>query len=316
MSDKINSLFAEKYRPQSLDDFVGNQVLIDRFRSYEQEKDIPHLLLVGGPGVGKTTLAKLIVKRMGVDWLYINASDENNIETVRYKIKSFAMAVSFSDNIKVVILDEADYMTPNAQAALRNLMETTSKYTRFILTANYSNRISSPILSRCTLFEVLPLSKPNVAARLDQILKLEKVEYDIADVVPIINAHFPDLRKVLNELQKAIKDTKLVVDERQIIESDYRLKILDMLKDSKLKRNDKFVKIRKLILDNQVKEFTDLYTLLYENINEIVPGKDEYTEQKADAILVLADQQYQDAFVVDKEITFSACIVRLLGLMD
>lgn len=215
-----------------------------------------------------------------------------------------------------ILTHNCDYMTPNAQAALRNLMETTSKYTRFILTANYLNRITDPILSRCTLFEVLPLSKPMVAARLDQILKLEKVKYDIADVVPIINAHFPDLRKILNELQKAIKDGKLVVDERQIIESDYRLKIIDILKDTKLKKNDKFTKIRKLILDNQVKEFTNLYTLLYENINDIIPGKDEYTEQKADAILVLADQQYQDSFVVDKEITFMACIVRLLGLQQ
>lgn len=315
MSDKINTLFAEKYRPQSLDDFVGNQVLINRFKSYEKEKDIPHILLVGGPGVGKTTLAKLIVKKMGVDYIYINASDENNIETVRHKIKSFAMAVSFTNNIKVVILDEADYMTPNAQAALRNLMETTSKYTRFILTANYINRISSPIMSRCTLFEVLPLSKPQVAARLDQILKQEKVQYKIEDTVPIINAHFPDLRKILNELQKAIKNGKLVVDEKQIIESDYRLKIIDILKDSKLKRSDKFVKIRKLILDNQVKEFTDLYSLLYENLDDIIVSKDEYSQQKADAILILADQQYQDSFVIDKEITFMCCVVKLLEII-
>lgn len=315
MSDKINTLFAEKYRPQTLDEFIGNSQLISRFKSYIEDKDFPHLLLTGKAGGGKTTLAKLLVNQIGCDYIYINASDENNVDTIRYKVKNFSTAVSFNDLIRVVILDEADYMTPNAQAALRNLMETTSKYTRFILTGNYVNRIIEPISSRCTHFEIKPLAKGAVAKRLDEILKLEKIKHTVEDLVPIINAHFPDLRKTLNELQRCIKDGKLIVDEKQIIESDYKLKIIDLLKDKNISKNSRFVEIRKLILNNDVQEFSDLYSLLYDNIDELFDTDNYVIGKKADAIIVLSEQQYQDAFVIDKEITFAATIIKLLNIM-
>jgi len=315
MSDKVNTLFAEKYRPSNLDEFVGNPILISKFKSYIEHKDIPHLLLTGKAGGGKTTLAKLLVNQMGCDYIYINASDENNVDTIRYKVKNFSSSVSFNDMIKVVILDEADYMTPNAQAALRNLMESTSKYTRFILTGNYINRIIEPITSRCTHYEVKPLSKPRIAERLSEILDIEKVKYNIEDLVPIVNAHFPDLRKTLNELQRCIKNGILVVDEEEIIESDYKLKIIEILKDKTMKNNSKFVEIRKLILNNDVQEFSDMYTLLYDNIDNIFDGNDYVSGKKADAIIVIAEQQYQDAFVIDKEITFASTIIKLLNIM-
>lgn len=315
MTDKVNTLFAEKYRPNSLGEFVGNDSLILKFKQYKLEKDIPHLLLYGGPGVGKTTLAKIIVKELGVDFLYINASDENNIDTVRYKIKSFASTVSLNDGIKIVILDEADFLSISAQAALRNLMETTSKYTRFILTANYINRISDPILSRCTPYEIFPPSKSQIAMRIHRILEIEKIKYKLEDLVPIVDAHFPDLRRILNEIQRCVINSELIIDTKHIVESNFKLKIVDILSNKKLSHKEKFSHIRKIILDNQIKEFTDLYTTLYENLDDIFNIKDEFNEKKADAIIIIAEQQYQDAFVVDKEITFMSCIVRLLSLL-
>jgi len=302
---KENTLFVEKYRPHTLEDFVGNENVIKLLFNYIKSKDIPHLLLYGGPGTGKTTAAKLLVEQIGCDYLYINASDENDVETVRTKVKRFAMSMSES-HIKIVILDEADYLSLSSQAALRNLMESTSVNTRFILTANYQNRIIEPLRSRCVMLELRPLSKPLVMARLDTILKLESISYNPEDLVPIINSHFPDLRRIINEVQKCTIDNKLNVDVNLIIESDYRLKILDIL-ISKSPMKDKFEKIRKLVLNNQVKEFNDIYRLLYDNIDSIV-------SDVGDGILIISDQQYRDALVIDKEICFMSCIVRLLDI--
>lgn len=207
---------------------------------------------------------------------------------------------------KNILTHNCDYMSLSSQAALRNLMESTSVNTRFILTANYQNRIIEPLRSRCVMLELRPLSKPLVMARLDTILHSESIKYNPEDLVPIINSHFPDLRRIINEVQKCTIDNKLNVDVNLIIESDYRLKILDVLM-SKSSVKDKFEKIRKLVLNNQVKEFNDIYKLLYDNIDNIVPNA-------GDGILVIADQQYRDVLVIDKEICFMACIVRLLNI--
>ena len=157
-----NTLWVEKFRPGTLDGYVGNEHIIDKVKLYLKSGDVPHLLFYGGAGTGKTTLAKIIANNVDADIMYINASDENNIDTVRTKIKSYASTVGFK-RWKIVILDEADYMTPNGQAALRNLMETFSKTTRFILTCNYVEKIIDPIQSRCQVFNnVGSTSKPTL----------------------------------------------------------------------------------------------------------------------------------------------------------
>jgi len=160
-----HSLWVEKYRPKDLSTYIGNEHLKDKVKVYLESEDVPHLLLYGRAGTGKTTLAKIITKNIDCDYMYINASDENKVDDVRNKIKTFASSVGFRD-LKVIILDECDYLTPNAQAALRNLMETFSKHCRFILTCNYVERIIDPIQSRCQPYKIVPPSKKEVAQQM------------------------------------------------------------------------------------------------------------------------------------------------------
>ncbi len=176
-----HTLWVEKYRPSNLDTYIGNDQLKSKVKVYLESGDLPHLLLFGKAGTGKTTLAKLLVNNIECDYLYINASDENNVETVRSKVKNFASTMGFKD-YKIIILDECDYITPNAQAALRNLMETFSKHCRFILTCNFVERIIDPIQSRCQTFQVIPPNKNDVAKHLHTILTQESVDYDREDL--------------------------------------------------------------------------------------------------------------------------------------
>jgi len=304
----MKELFVEKYRPQNLDDFVGNRDLIDKFRFYVKSGNLSHILLWGGPGTGKTTLAKMLPKLLDAEFLYINASDENNVETVRTKVKRFSVSMGFKPGIKFVILDECDFITVQGQAALRNVMELNSN-TRFILTCNYHNRIIDPVKSRCAVFEVRPLSKPDIAKRVAHILDAEKIKYDVPTIATIVNYFYPDIRKILNEAQKSSVDGVLNINEKEILEADYRLKIVDILK-SKENKDTKFLEIRKIVTNNSIKEFSDLYKYLYDNLDDVFNTK----EQVSGAIITIAEQEYQDAFVIDKEITFMSCIVKLLEL--
>ena len=170
-----HSLWVERFRPTKLENYVGNEHLKAKVERYIKTNDVPHLLLYGRAGTGKTTLAKLIVKNIECDYLYINASDENSVDTVRNKVRQFASTIGFKD-MKVIVLDECDYITPNAQAALRNLMETFSKHCRFILTCNFVERIIDPLQSRCQVFEIIPPSKKDVALHLVKIIEQEKLK--------------------------------------------------------------------------------------------------------------------------------------------
>ena len=300
-----NSLWVEKYRPVKLDDYVGNEHLKEKVAGYLETSDVPHLLLFGKAGTGKTTLAKLIVKSIECDYMIINASDENNVDTVRNKVKNFASSQGFK-KYKIVILDEFDYMTPNAQAILRNLMETFSKHCRFILTCNYVEKIIDPIQSRCQTFQIVPPSKKEVAVQLDKILSSEEITYDVKDLVPIIDSSYPDIRKVINTCQLNSVKGELKLSKNDLMDSDFKTKILDILKSSDDSRN-KYVKIRQMVADSKMQDFTEMYSGLYEKVDEYAEGK------VSGVILVLAEGQHRDALAVDKEIPFMATILNILS---
>jgi DNA polymerase III delta prime subunit len=300
-----NSLWVEKYRPRRLSEYVGNEHLKEKVGQYIETGDVPHLLLFGKAGTGKTTLAKLIVNSIECDHIIINASDENNVETVRTKVKNFASTVGFKER-KIIILDEFDYMTPNAQAILRNLMETFSKHTRFILTCNYVEKVIDPIQSRTQTFQVVPPTKKDVAVQISKILQKEEIKFQPQDLVPIIDSAYPDIRKIINTCQLNSSKGVLKVDTQSIVGSDIKSKILDILKTKDVSRN-KYVHIRQTVADFKIQDFTEIYTFLYDKV-------DDYTDDPTGVILKLADGSYKDSLVVDKEITFMATILEVLRL--
>ena len=301
-----HTLWVEKYRPSNLDTYIGNDQLKSKVKVYLESGDLPHLLLYGKAGTGKTTLAKLLVNNIECDYLYINASDENNVDTVRTKVKSFASTMGFKD-YKIIILDECDYITPNAQAALRNLMETFSKHCRFILTCNFVERIIDPIQSRCQSFQVIPPDRKQVAIHISNILTSENVESEVSDIALLVNSGYPDIRRVINSAQRQSIDGKLTIDKQSIVENDYKLKLLEILK--KQDRKSAFKNVRQLMADSQVKDYADLFRLLYDEVDGYGKG------HIAECILVIAKYELSDSQVVDKEINAMAMIIELLGVI-
>ena len=306
-----HSLWVEKYRPTTLDTYIGNEHLKSKVSVYLESGDLPHLLLYGKAGTGKTTLAKLLVNNIECDYMYINASDENSVDTVRNKVRNFASTIGFKD-MKVIILDECDYITPNAQAALRNLMETFSKHTRFILTCNYVERIIDPIQSRCQPFQIVPPSRKEVAVHLNNILKEENVSFEMDDVATLVNGGYPDIRRVINFAQRQVVDSKLSIDQDNLVAVDLNVnvfssQIVNVLKTQNKK--DAFVTIRKMLGDNQISDFADLFRLLYDEVDDYGKG------HIAECILTIAKYQLSDAQVVDKEINAMAMLIELLGVI-
>ena len=303
---KDNTLWVEKYRPQTLDTYIGNDHLKSKVEVYLESGDLPHLLLYGKAGTGKTTLAKLLVNNIECDYLYINASDENNVDTVRTKVKNFASTIGFKD-MKIIILDECDYITPNAQAALRNLMETFSKHCRFILTCNYVERIIDPIQSRCQSFQIVPPSKSEVAKHLHSILVNENVIDNMEDIKVLVDSSYPDIRRIINSAQRNVVKGKLKLDTSSIIQNDYKLKLLKIL-ETQNKKNA-FKDVRQLLADNKITDFADLFRLLYDEVDNWGKG------HVAECILIIARYELSDSQVVDKEINAMAMLIELLGVV-
>jgi DNA polymerase III delta prime subunit len=302
-----NSLWVEQYRPTTLENYVGNEHLKDKVKGYIESGDVPHLLLYGRAGTGKTTLAKLITKSVECDYMIINASDENNVDMVRNKVKGFASTVGFKP-LKIVILDEFDYMSQNAQAILRNLMETFSKHCRFILTCNYVEKVIEPIQSRCQTFQIVPPTKKDVAIQISKILKSENVKFEPKDLVPIIDAGYPDIRKIINTCQLNSHKGELKVDVQNLLENDYKMKILDILKSNDDKRN-RYMKLRQTLIDSRVTDFTELFTLLYDKVDEYAPSN------TANVIIALSQGQTNHFHSIDKEIPMAACLIEINSLL-
>jgi replication factor C small subunit len=300
-----HTLWVEKYRPIKLDDYIGNDHLKETVKAFIDKKDVPHLLLhSSSPGTGKTTLAKLIAKNVPCDLMYINASDENSVESMRTKIKGFASTTGFN-SLKIIILDESDFLSQESMACLRNLLETFSVSTRFILTCNYVEKIISPLVSRCQTYQINPISKKEVAIHLKGILDKESIEHTTEDIGYIVNTYYPDIRKVINFAQQSVLDSKIKISRHDAIGLDVKNKMIELLKTS-TSLSKTFNEIRQLVADNDIKMFDEYYALLYEKAEEYSKGKEIIS------IITIAEYMYQSSLVVDKEITFMACIAKIL----
>ena len=298
---KDNTLLVEKYRPTVLQDYVGNEQVKETIQKYLDQNDIQNFIFYGPAGTGKTTLAKLIVKNLDCDYLYINASDENGIDTIREKVKGFASAASWN-GIKVVILDEADFITINGQAALRNVIETFSRSTRFILTCNFIERIIDPIQSRCQVLKIVPPSKLTIAHHLVGVLEKENIKYHSkSQIATIVNKNYPDVRKMLNTIQLSNQDGEIKVNELVLTSNNYTKEVLKELTETK-----NWIKIRQIIADSGIKDFEELYRLLFEHIS--VYAKDK----EGSVTIILNEHLFQANFRIDKEINIMSAIAKII----
>lgn len=300
-----HKLYVEKYRSKVLDEYVGNETLKQVIGKYIEQNDIQNLLLYGPPGTGKTTLAKLLINNINCDHLYINASDERGIETIREKVQGFASTASFKP-LKVIILDEADFITIQGQAALRNVIETYSMSTRFILTCNFIERIIDPLQSRCQVLKIVPPSKGEVAKHVVTVLEKENTEYDLDSIKTVVNQFYPDLRKILNTCQLSTHNGKLTLDKSVLIASNYIDKVITELIKPTL---TSWKTIKQIIADSNISEYDELFRALYDRVEEYSKGND------GEIIILVSESQYQSNFRIDKEINIMACISQILKVI-
>jgi DNA polymerase III delta prime subunit len=300
-------LWTEKYRPKKIADCILPERLKTPFQEYVTQNNIPNLLLAGGAGVGKTTVAKAMCEEIGCDYLVINGSDESGIDTFRVKIKNFASSMSLAGGRKVIIIDEADYLNPNStQPALRNAIEEFAGNCSFIFTCNFKNRIIDPLHSRCAVidFALKNNEKAQMATqffkRIQSVLRSEKVDYEDKVVVELVKKHFPDFRRVINELQRYSQFGKI---DSGILAHIVEVSIGDIIKY--IKEKD-FGAIRKWVASNDI-DATTFFRKIYDNLYDVL--KPQSIPQ---AVIILADYQYKQAFVADQEINTVACLTELM----
>lgn len=311
---KDHSLWVERYRPATMELYIGNETVKETFAQFIKKGDIPHILLFGPAGTGKTSLAKLLTKNVNCDVMYINASDENRVEDVRIKMKNYACSAGFKP-LKIIILDEADRLSPEAQGALRNMMETYSAHTRFILTCNYVEKVIPAIASRMQSFEIKPVSKKDVAIRLVEILQTENVSFTQEDIVFIINTYYPDIRKVINYAQQSAIETtdaegnvslKIKISKQNAIEIDLLSRLVDLLKTPS--KPGVFDEIRQITTEFDVSSLETVVYHLFSTVDDYAKGKE------ALIIFELGELNWQMQLVIPKvrDITFLACIYKIL----
>jgi len=303
------SLWVEIYRPKTIQDCILPDELKKTFQLYVDRKEIPHLLLCGGPGVGKTTIAKALCDEIGCDYLMINSSDESGIDTFRTKIKNYASSMSMNGGKKVIILDEADYLNPNSvQPALRGAMEDFAHNCTFIMTCNYKNRIIEPLHSRCAVieFKLRKEDKPKMAAqfmkRAAEILTAEKIPYDKSVLVEVVKKHFPDYRRILNELQRYSVSGKI---DAGILTSIADVSLTDLVTSL---RDQNFSAMRKWVADFGGDDPAKIYRKIYDSLYDVMDK-----QSIPYAVVVLAKYSYQSAFVADQELCLTACLVELMS---
>lgn len=300
----LNQIWTVKYGPQTIDDLIVDDDIRSIVNGFGKVEQIPNLLFTGPPGVGKTSLAKILVHDvLKCNYLYINASDENGIDTIRNKVSNFSQTKSFDGKVKVVILDESDGITANGQQALRNLMESYSDYTRFILTANYKHKIITPLQSRCQSINLKP-SIEQAVKRCVSILKQENIDLEDdqkKNFVDLIKNHFPDLRKTINELQKSVINGKLSIKHTQI-DNAFIANIYNHVASKNT------LNVRKVYIAGE-SVFQNDYTSLMKQLLEYVYTADLPDLKKKEMIAVIADHLYKSVFVVDHEINFFACLL-------
>jgi len=302
----MNDLLVEKYRPRKVSDCVLPESLSDTFQDIVKSGDIPNMILSGGAGCGKTTVARALCDELGRDIMFINASEDGGIDTLRTRIRQFASAVSLSGSAKVVILDEADYLNPQStQPALRGFIEEFSSNCRFILTCNFKHRIIEPLHSRCTTidFKIPAKEKPKMAkqflTRTKDILDKESVQYDERVLAELIIRYFPDFRRVLNEIQRYSVSGS--IDAGILVTADIGAETL--IKALKAKN---FPDIRRWVVDNSDRDTAHIFRKIYETLlDSLQPAA------IPQAVLVLSDYQHKAAFAADQEINLAACCIML-----
>lgn len=301
-------LWVEKYRPQTIDECILSKEFKEMFNGMLEKERLPNLLLCStSPGTGKTTLAKALCNMMDCEYMFLNGSEENGIDTVRVKIKGFASTISLTDSKKVIIIDEFDHSSQNAQAALRSMMEEFSNNVSFIFTCNYLNKIIEPLRSRCTVIEFKPSKEEKqkmameFSKRVFAILDAEEVTYDKKAVAALIVKYFPDFRKVLNELQRHASNGQIDSSVLQSASEENIKVLIGLLKDKK------FVEVRKWLGNTEI-DSVSLYSQLYSTSWELMKP-----ESIPELVLILANYQYKAAFVADAELNNMACLTEVMA---
>ena len=309
----VNSLWCEAYRPKNIDDTILPKSIKNSFKSFVEKNDLPNLLLSGGPGTGKTTIAKAVVSELGYDFMLINGSDssESGLDSLRTNIRTFASSVSLTGSKKVVIIDEADHLSAAVQPALRNFMESLSANSRFILTCNYRNRIIEPLQSRLSHFDFfIPKEEKKelfkqFMDRVSQILDDHEVKYNDRVIAEFVVKHFPDFRKIINELQKSSAGGEI---DKSILSAVKEDAVHELYENMKTKN---FTEMRKWVADNLDLSSSDIFRKMFETMNKYVSK-----QSIPSFVVILADYQFKSMQVPDQELNLVACLTEVMAEVE